>query len=109
MANTDLKRLEEEVMLLLREDDDPPLIHVWWRANSLFPNLALSERLALAERTVAALIDAGRVQLVKGRWPDGPSPNTEPLTGDVQAILREYSTWVPETDGPMYFLTGSSA
>ncbi len=104
MSDADMRQLEEAVLEDLREDD-LPLIHVWWHANSLYPSLPLSERLALAERAVSSLLSKRRAGLVSGTWPEGPTPDSELLgPEESEAVLREYATWVPERDGPMYYL-----
>ena len=92
------------------QEDDPPLIHVWWNANGLFPTLPLSERLALAERVVSLLLSEGRVGLVRASWPDGPATNSDLLEAEeCEAALREYTAWVPEQDGPVYYLVEATS
>ncbi|WP_324273895.1 hypothetical protein [Blastococcus brunescens] len=72
----------------------------WWHANGLFPDMAISDRLALAERVVRDLVDADLVSLHRGAW-DGTLPSSDGATlvpiqrHDVPAVLKTYDVWVP--------------
>ncbi|MGX7680865.1 hypothetical protein ACSMXN_18420 [Jatrophihabitans sp. DSM 45814] len=82
--------------------DSQGLYEVWWAANSRYPDLALSARLAIAEAVVRDLIRDGRVSLVRGRW-IGPRHEREPID-DPEAVLRQWSAWVPQPDEAVVWL-----
>jgi hypothetical protein len=76
----------------------------WWIANGEFPELAISERLHLAEVAVAELIEAGLVHLYRGSADDPPG---ELIPRDEQvAVLREWTTWAIHPDAPRISLGG---
>jgi hypothetical protein len=77
---------------------------VWWLANSTFGGLPLSDRLYVAERVVAELLDAGLVKLYRGTLGDA-SPFTEVPPVEYDALLASWDTWaIP--DGPTVFIAG---
>lgn len=78
---------------------------VWWSANSRYPGLPLSTRLAVAESVVADLLREGRVSLVRGEW-IGPEHDREAVE-DAQTSLRDWATWVPQAGEPVVWLAGS--
>jgi hypothetical protein len=68
----------------------------WWTANAEFPDLSLSQRLHVAEKAVAELIEAGLIRLHRGTWDERPGeaiPREE-----YDAVLREWATWVIPPD-----------
>lgn len=85
-----------------QETDSQGAYEVWWAANSRYPTLPLSERLAIAESVVSELLRDGRVRLVRGKW-IGPDHEREPI-GDMEATLRAWSTWVPQSDEPVVWM-----
>lgn len=58
-----------------QEADEQGVYEVWWSANSRYPGLSLSARLAIAESVVGELLRAGRISLVQGKW-IGPGPGS---------------------------------
>ena len=74
--------------------DDLGVYEVWWSANTRWPALPLSTRLAAAERAVRELLDEGRVSLVKRPWVD--STAHDEAVSDVGATLLAWSTWAPD-------------
>jgi hypothetical protein len=97
----DYEAFKEEV-LSDQADDDQGVYEFWWRANTRFPRLPLSARLALAERVVADLLSERRVTLLRGKW-IGPEHEREAVA-DAQAALREWATWVPQPDQPVVWM-----
>ena len=83
-------------------DDDEGVYEVWWHANSRYPDLPLSTRLAIAERVVGDLLAERRVSLVRGEW-IGPDHEREPVP-DPQLALREWATWVPQAGEPVVWM-----
>lgn len=76
------------------------LYEAWWRANAMYPEAALSERLAVAERAVASLLNAGEIRLCRGTWQE-PAEVPSDETG---AVLRDWKSWqVPDGDEPWIF------
>ena len=85
-----------------QETGSQGVYEVWWSANTRYPDLSLSTRLAIAEAVVADLLREGRVTLVRGEW-IGPDHPRKPLS-DVPAALREWATWVPQPDEPVVWM-----
>lgn len=94
----------------LQDGDLDGVYDIWWYANSRYPQLLLSHRLALAERVVSDLIKGGRVALALERHseprvkrPGGRpwlSAVREPIPVDEWAdTLLEWTTWVPQEEG----------
>jgi hypothetical protein len=95
---SELGQLRKEVLGLLG-DDDVPVQAVWWAANSLFPEQALSTRLALAEELVRTLIDEGAANLYRSGWPDSDGEVVaEVVNAEVEDVLRSWSTWITSED-----------
>lgn len=67
----------------------------------MFPDAALSERLARAQRAVRELLHADLVRLYQGSWADGDQ--TEVPSHGAEAILREWRSWVATNEGPLTF------
>jgi hypothetical protein len=94
----ELGQLRNEVLGLL-SDDDVPVQAVWWAANSLFPDQALSTRLALAEELVRTLIDEGAANLYRSTWPDSDGEVVaDVVNAEVDEVLRSWSTWITSED-----------
>ncbi len=94
----ELEQLRKEVLDLLA-DDDVPVQAVWWAANSLFPEEALSARLALAEGLVRRLVDEGVANLYRSPWPDPGGEVVDDVTNaEVDDVLRSWSTWITSED-----------
>src|SRR5580704_9097031 len=53
--------------LMDANDDIPPVLHIWWQANTLYPDLAASERLGLAEEALRQILDDELVVLIRNR------------------------------------------
>jgi hypothetical protein len=88
-------------------DDDQGVYEVWWAANSRYPHLPLSTRLAIAEQTVRELVRGGHVRLVRGRWIGSdhdrdPVPNTD-------AALLAWATWVPSDEDVVWLVDASAS
>jgi hypothetical protein len=86
-------QLRNEILDLL-SDDDMSVQEVWWAANSLFPEEALSARLAMAEDVVRRLVEDGDANLYRS-----PGPTSDDVPGpvgvaDLEAVLRSWSTWI---------------
>lgn len=99
-----------DVLKDLQDGDLDGVYDVWWSANSRYPQLPLSHRLALAERVVSDLIKDGRVTLSLERqsepWVKRPGEHPrvssfrEPIPVDEWAdTLLERTTWVPQEEG----------
>jgi len=82
----------KESVLWDQQLDDQGLYEVWWAANSRYPALALSSRLAVAEAAVSDLLSDGRVRLVRGPW-TGPAGERETVENPFAALL-DWETWV---------------
>ena len=85
-----------------QETDSQGVYEVWWQANTWYPDQLLSTRLAMAEQVVRDLLDEGRVILVQGQW-ISPAHEREPVA-DVEAAIRAWATWVPDTDKPVVWM-----
>jgi hypothetical protein len=71
---------------------------VCWSANSRYPDLAASTRLAIAESVVRDLVSQRRITLVRSEW-IGPEHDPE-VVSDPQAALLAWDTWVPQPGEP---------
>lgn len=69
---------------------------VWAAANCDYPNLPVSQRLAIAEKVVSDLLAEGRATLVRGKW-IGRGHEHESVP-DPAATLHDWATWVPQPD-----------
>lgn len=85
-----------------QEDDDQGVYEVWWLANSWYPDLPVSMRLAIAESVVSDLVREGRVTLVRGEWTGSESERE--VVPDVDACLRDSATWVPQPGEPVVWM-----
>jgi hypothetical protein len=82
--------------------DEQGVYEVWWNANSWYPDQPLSTRLAIAESVVSDLLGEGRITLVLGEWIGRDHPGR--AVEDVDATLREWSTWVPQPGKPVVWM-----
>ena len=95
---TDAAEALKALVLELLDEDDLVVYQVWWFANSQYPDLPLSVRLALAEEVVAELVTTDIAHLVASPWPDGPSMGTGQPVADLRSALRLSETWVPSSN-----------
>ena len=84
-------------------DDDQGVYEVLWAANTRYPGLALSSRLAVAESVVSELLSEGLVCLVRGEWTGSPSERD--LVEDPLAALLDWSTWTLPPGEPVVWMT----
>ena len=87
------------------------LHEAWWRANAMYPDMRLSERLAVAERVVHDLLSAGLIRLYRGQWQDTVPvlADGEPLPNSAcDDLLRQYESWVPERRSPPLLIRTTS-
>lgn len=96
--DSELGQLREEVLTLLAEDD-VPVQEIWWAANSLFPEAALSTRLALAEQLVRDLVGDGGASVYRTSWlaEDGAA-SSGVGEAELEEVLRAWSTWITSED-----------
>jgi hypothetical protein len=98
VVGPELDQLKSEVLDLLA-DDDLPVQAVWWAANSLFPEEALSTRLALSEELVRSLVGGGEVDLYRSPWHDPESEViVDVVNAEIDDVLRSWSTWITSED-----------
>ena len=75
------------------QGDIVPVFHSWWRANSRFPHLPLSERLAIAEQAISESLSEGVIVLTTD--PDAAPGNfVAPI--DYADILKRWDTWIAD-------------
>ena len=91
---TDAAEALKASVLELLDEDDLGVYEVWWFANSQYPDLPLSMRLALAEEVVTELVTTDIAHLVASPWPDGPIIGTGQPVDDLRSVLRSSETWV---------------
>lgn len=77
---------------------------VLYDANGLFADRSVSERLAIAERVFTGLVDDGAVTLWRGTWIGPEHPREAVHAGEVDQILRSWSTWAPEQGEPIVYM-----
>jgi hypothetical protein len=78
----------------------------WWRANTLFPERALSERLAMAEQAIRELLAEGLIALIRDE--DDPRGSEIPRS-DTEEVFTRFDTWVVEYEGIKVHFTTTSA
>ena len=78
--------------LMDANDDIPAVLHIWWAANSTYPELPLSERLALSEQVIRQILDDGLVVLIRRRRIDNEGEEVPPEQWD--SLLKRWDTWV---------------
>jgi len=78
----------------------------WWRANALFPERALSERLAIAEQAIRELLDQGLIVLVRD---DNDPKGSEVLGSETEEVLKRWDTWAIGSDGIKVHFTTTNA
>ncbi len=98
---TDYDDFKAEV-LADQDTDSQGVYEVWWSANSRWPGLPVSARLAIAEAVVHDLLRDGHITLVRGEW-IGPDFEREPVP-DVENALRDWATWVPQSSEPVVWM-----
>jgi hypothetical protein len=86
-----------------QDEDSQGVYEVWWSANSRYPELPLSTRLAIAESVVSDLLRERRITLVLGEWM-GPDQERDSVAAEA-AALRDWATWVAAA-GPAGGLDG---
>ena len=85
-------------------DDDQGAYEVWWHANSRYPDQPLSTRLAIAESVVSDLRE-GRI--TSRQWCVDRFDHAREAVVDVDAVLRDWATWVPQPDKPVVWMADS--
>jgi hypothetical protein len=85
-----------------QQTDSQGVYEVWWSANSRYPSLPLSVRLAVAETVVQDLLREGRVSLKRGQWIG--AGQTRESVPDPDSVLRDWATWVPQLDAPVIWM-----
>lgn len=88
-----------------QQRDSQGVYEVWWSANSRYPGLPASTRLAIAESVVRELLSEGRVTLVRGEW-IGPDHEREPVQ-DPAAALRDWATWTLPEGKPVVWMANT--
>lgn len=94
---------DSRVHTLVREaimdanDDDPAVLHIWWQANSLYPELPVSERLAFAEQAIRQLLEDELVVLIRNRTIDDEGDDVPP--DEYDSVLKRWDTWCVPPDG----------
>jgi hypothetical protein len=79
-------------------DDIPPVLHVWWRANTLYPELPASERLALAEQAMHQVLNDGLIVLIRNRtYPHNMGEEVPP--DEYDSVLKRWDTWCTPDEG----------
>jgi hypothetical protein len=83
-------------------DDIPPVLHIWWRANALYPALAASARLRLAEVAIRQILDDELVVLIRNRA--YPTNMGEVVPRDeYDSVLRRWDTWSAPDEGVVLY------
>jgi len=77
----------------------------WWRANTLFPERALSERLAMAEQAIRELLAEGLIVLIRD---ESDPQGSEIPRSDSEEVLRQSGTWVVAYEGIKVHFTVTS-
>ena len=78
----------------------------WWRANALFPERAVSERLAMAEQAIRELLAEGLIVLIRDE--DDPQGSEIPRS-DTEEVLKRFDTWEVAYEGIKVHFTSTSA
>jgi hypothetical protein len=82
------------------EEDIVPVFHSWWHANAKYPDLPLSERLAIAEQAISESLSEGVIVLTTD--PKAAS-GTFVAPSDYVDVLKRWDTWVAGEDGVKVF------
>ena len=77
----------------------------WWRANTLFPERALSERLAMAEQAIRELLAEGLIVLIRDE--DDPQGSEIPRS-ETEEALKRFDTWDVAYEGIKVHFTSTS-
>ena len=78
----------------------------WWRANALFSERAVSERLAMAEQAIRELLAEGLIVLIRDE--DDPQGSEIPRS-DTEEVLKRFDTWEVAYEGIKVHFTTTSA
>ncbi len=78
----------------------------WWRANTLFPERALSERLAMAEQAIRELVAEGLIVLIRD---ENEPQGSEIPHSDTEEVLKRFDTWEVAYEGIKVHFTITSA
>ncbi len=81
--------------------DYNPLWEAWSAANSRFPTLSLSQRLALAEDVIRDLLANGLIKLYRGPWTG--SDKVQVPTEEEDHVLRRWDSWIAGQDPLIWF------
>jgi hypothetical protein len=94
-------------ILVCAAEDLTGVWEAWFQANATFPELPISERVALAERALRDLYGDGLITFYRGTWAEN---DQQEIAGeDAAAALREYDAWVPPNNRPTVFFLATSA
>jgi hypothetical protein len=89
------------------EADNVGVWEVLWRANSLFPEALMSERVALAENVIRDLLAEDLVRVLQGDPWFGQGDELWPVA-DAGVVLRNWSAWVPSGDSAFWLVSTRS-
>jgi hypothetical protein len=78
----------------------------WWRANALFPDRAVSERLAMAEQAMRELLAEGLIVLIRD---EADPQGSEIPSSDTEEVLKRIDTWEVAYEGIKVYFTTTSA
>lgn len=95
--------LRREVLQLAHEDL-MGLWEAWWRANAMYPEAAVSERLAYTERVISDLVADGLIDLYRG---DSNNNSLIPIA-ELDAVLRDPVSWHPYPNMPVVLFLATS-
>jgi len=93
-------------LLLDAADGVNGVYEAWWRANTLFPERALSERLAMAEQAIRELLAEGLIVLIRD---ESDPQGSEIPRSDTEEVLRQSGTWLVAYEGIKVHFTVTSA
>lgn len=86
----------EEALLASANEDGPGLYEAIWELNTLFPDLPLGDKYALAHDALTSLVENGLIRLERGRMIGG-SRRFEALKPEqTEEILKNPTSWYPE-------------
>jgi hypothetical protein len=78
----------------------------WWKANKLFPDRALSERLAIAEQAIRELLAEGLIVLIRDEHDPAGS---ELPSSETEEVLKRFDTWDVAYEGIKVHFTTTRA
>ena len=83
-------------------DDIPPALHIWWQANTIYPDLAASEQLRLAEEAPRQILDDELVVLIRNRaYPTNMGEVVPP--DEYDSVLRRWDAWAAPDQGVVLY------